>query len=75
MRAALARLLVSEKRYADARKQFEVLLKQQPDNTGTLYAVGFLAIQLGDRPAAEKYLSHYVAVFDRSAMKSPARSC
>jgi tetratricopeptide (TPR) repeat protein len=73
VRSALARLLVSEKRYAEARKQFDVLLKQQPDNTGTLYAAGFLAIQLGDRAAAEKYLSHYVAVFDRSAGEEPGK--
>jgi tetratricopeptide (TPR) repeat protein len=73
VRSALARLLVSEKRYAEARKQFEVLLKQQPDNTTTLYAVGFLAIQLGDRAAAEKYLSRYVAVFDRSAGEEPGK--
>jgi tetratricopeptide (TPR) repeat protein len=73
VRAALARLLVAQKRYAEARKQFEVLLKRQPDNTSTLYAVGFLAIQLGDAPAAEKYLSHYVDVFDRSAGEEPGK--
>ncbi|HEY0063317.1 MAG TPA: hypothetical protein VGC21_14455, partial [Telluria sp.] len=73
VRAAHARLLVSQKQYAEARRQFAVLLKQQPDNTATLYAIGLLAVELGDTAAAETYFTRYVEVFDRSAGEEPGK--
>src|SRR5688572_12808758 len=38
-----ARALVLDKRYPDARKQFETLLSMNPGNTEVIYAVGLLA--------------------------------
>ena len=51
-----ARLLVTSKRYAEARKQFEALLEQFPQNGDVTMAVALLAIQAGDYDAAETQL-------------------
>jgi tetratricopeptide (TPR) repeat protein len=53
VRMSYARLLVGEKRYADAKKQFEMLLAENPENTDVIYAVGLLAFQLKDYSTAE----------------------
>ncbi len=53
VRMSYARLLVGEKRYVDAKKQFEMLLAENPDNTDVIYAVGLLALQLKDYSTAE----------------------
>jgi tetratricopeptide (TPR) repeat protein len=47
-RLALARLLISEKKYDAARKQFDRLLKDNPDNPEVIYPVAMLALQQGD---------------------------
>lgn len=52
-RLALARLLVAERKYAEARTQFEQLLAAFPDNADVRYAVGLLAMQLKDYATAE----------------------
>ncbi|WP_370660014.1 tetratricopeptide repeat protein [Massilia horti] len=62
VRAARARVLVNQKQFEAARKEFLVLLADQPNNAGTLYALGLLSLQMNDSPAAEKYLSHFVDV-------------
>jgi len=49
-----ARVLVLDKRYPEARKQFEALLAANPGNTDVMYAVGLLAFQLRDFPVAEE---------------------
>ncbi len=54
VRAARARVLVNQKQYEQARKEFLALLKGQPDNLGTLYALGIMSMQLGE--PAEGYL-------------------
>ena len=51
-----ARLLVAEKRHAEARKQFELLLEQFPKNGDVTMAVALLAIQAADYDAAEAQL-------------------
>jgi tetratricopeptide (TPR) repeat protein len=53
VRLAYARLLVSEKRYADARAQFEQLMADNPRNSEITVAVAMLAMQLKDYDAAE----------------------
>lgn len=60
VRAAYARLLVEQKRYDKARAQFEAILKEQPDNPATLYALGIISVQAGDPQAAEQYLRRHV---------------
>ena len=52
-RLSYARLLVTNKRYAQARGEFEKLLAANPGNTDVIYAVGLLAYQLKDYGIAE----------------------
>lgn len=64
-RLALARALVSEKRFSDARAQFQAVLDQQPDNADTMYATGLLSLQIKDYATADKLFrklidDHYV---------------
>jgi len=66
VRAAHARILVNQKKYELARKEFQALLKEQPDNLGTLYALGIMSMQLDDQAAAEKYLGQFVEVLEKN---------
>ncbi len=59
-RLAYARLLVGERRYDDARKEFETLLAANPDNTDVIYAVAVLSMQVGDNAEAGKQLKRLV---------------
>ena len=59
VRAAHARLLVNRKQFDLARKQYMVLLKAQPDNLGTVYALGILSLQLSDQAAGEAYFTRF----------------
>ncbi|TFW28428.1 tetratricopeptide repeat protein [Massilia arenosa] len=65
VRAAYARVLVNARQYEQARHEFELLLEGQPDNLGTLYALGIMSLQVNDRGAAEKHLSHFMEVLDK----------
>lgn len=65
VRLAQARVLVADKQYAAARKEFEVLLVQQPDHLGTLYGLGLVAVQLNDRAAAERHFARYVTLVEQ----------
>jgi tetratricopeptide (TPR) repeat protein len=60
-RLALARLLISEKKYNEARVQFDRLIKNNPDNPEVIYPVAMLALQQGDtttgRAQLEKLLN------------------
>ena len=49
-----ARALVLDKRFPEARKQFEAVLAASPGNTDVVYAVGLLAFQLKDYAMAEE---------------------
>ena len=51
-----ARLLVANKRYPEARKQFEVLVEQFPQNGDVTMAVALLAMQASDYDSAETQL-------------------
>lgn len=62
VRAARARVLVNQRQFDKARHEFEVLLRDQPDNAATLYALGILSTQMQDNPAAEKYFTRFVDV-------------
>jgi len=61
VRLNLARALVAEKRYDDARQHFDRLLADEPDNTELLYPVAVLALQQGDAAAAEPLLRKLLA--------------
>jgi tetratricopeptide (TPR) repeat protein len=47
-RLTLARLLISEKRYDEARHHYEKLIRDNPDNPEIIYPVAMLALQHGD---------------------------
>jgi tetratricopeptide (TPR) repeat protein len=66
VRAAYARVLVNRKDYPAARREFELLVKSQPDNVAHLYALGILATQMNDAPGAENYFTRFVDVLGRN---------
>ncbi len=60
VRIAYAKILIDDKQYDEARKQFEILLKDQPKDLTFMYAMGILGAQMNDRATAEKYLTAYL---------------
>ena len=76
VRSAYARLLVEQKQYDQAREQFLILLQDQPDNPGTLYALGIMALQGQDTKSAEAYFKHYVQVLENQpdAERDPSKA-
>jgi len=61
-RFSYARLLASEGRKQDARDQFELALKQEPESPAILFSLGQLAYQTDQKELAIDYLSRYVAL-------------
>jgi tetratricopeptide (TPR) repeat protein len=57
-----ARALVLDKRYPEARKQFETLLAANPGNPEVVYAVGLLAHQLKDYDTAEQNMKRLLGM-------------
>ena len=57
-RLTLARLLITEKRYSEARQQFDRLIKDNPDSPEVIYPVAMLALQQGDTTTGRKQLEH-----------------
>lgn len=62
VRLNYARLLVNEKKYAEARKQFELLLSAFPQNADVTMAVALLAIQSNDLDTAENQLKRALEI-------------
>jgi Flp pilus assembly protein TadD len=62
-----ARALVLDKRFPEARKQFEAVLAASPGNTEVIYAVGLLAFQLKDYPVAEENMKRLLGMGYRDA--------
>ena len=61
-RLGYARVLVRDKRYAEARKQFEAVASANPTNPEVIYAVGLLAYQLKDYAAAEDFMKRVLGM-------------
>jgi tetratricopeptide (TPR) repeat protein len=61
-RTALVRVLISAKRYKEAREQFEWLLKNDPDNPDVIYPVAMLALQEKDLETARSLLERLVGL-------------
>ena len=59
-RLLLARLLVSEKFYGEARREFLALLADAEDNAEMLNAVALLSLQLKDHAEAEKQFKRLI---------------
>lgn len=62
VRLNYARLLVNEKKYAEARKQFDLLLNAFPQNADVTMAVALLAIQSNDLDTAESQLKRALEI-------------
>ena len=67
VRAAHARLLAGARQFGPAREELRTLLKGQPDNPGTLYALGIVSLQMNDSAGAEGYLRRFVDVAGRQS--------
>ena len=55
LRMGYARLLLEAERQGEARKQFELVLAQKPDNAEARYAMGLLALEQQQLDAAEPH--------------------
>lgn len=66
VRIAYAKILIDDKQYDAAQKQFAILLKEDPNDLTILYAMGILGAQMDDRAAAEKYLSAYLQTLENN---------
>ena len=58
----LARALVGERRYADAKQHFNRLLEVYPNSPDVVYAIAILALQQDDKALAETHLKHFVTL-------------
>jgi len=56
IRLQYARTLVDQKQYKSARKQFQVMADEDPDNPEFAYAIALISLQLNDLKSAEKQL-------------------
>lgn len=61
LRTAYARSLISTKKFADARNEFNTLLAVAPDDRDLLYTIAMLSAELGDTAAAEPILKKLLA--------------
>ena len=61
-RMQMARMLVSAKRYDEARQQFEQLLKTSPDSPDVVFSVAILALQQHDLAIAEAQFKHFLTL-------------
>jgi tetratricopeptide (TPR) repeat protein len=62
VRLGLARMLVLDKRYAEARAEFESILKRFPKDIDAIYAVGLLAFQAKEYAVAEENLKNLLTL-------------
>jgi tetratricopeptide (TPR) repeat protein len=58
----LARVLIGERQYGEARRHFDVLLKEFPDSPEVVYPAAMLALQQNDRDFAETQLKHLLTL-------------
>lgn len=61
VRITLARLLIGEKRYAEARAQFNRLLEERPNDPDALYPAAMLALQFNDKNQGRQLLERMLA--------------
>ncbi|MDB5776997.1 MAG: tetratricopeptide repeat protein, partial [Herbaspirillum sp.] len=61
VRLAYARMLIEQKQYDQAQREFKILLKDQPQDLTVLYALGLLSTQNSKNlKEAETYLTTYI---------------
>lgn len=71
VRVSLARLLVGQKKYEQAKQEFEKLLSSDSQDLMALYSLGLLSVQQNDYRAAEKYLQSYLVAAAAQEKEKP----
>ncbi|CAN5856553.1 tetratricopeptide repeat protein [soil metagenome] len=66
VRLAYASILIDSKQLDKASHEFEQLLHDKPDDVGSMYALGALAMDGGHFKLAEKYFLSYMAALEAS---------
>ena len=66
----LARLMVSEKRFDEARRQFESVLKNKPNDPEIMFGIALIALQQKDLKTADANFRHFLTI--PAADKNPA---
>jgi tetratricopeptide (TPR) repeat protein len=61
-RLSYARVLVAERKYTEARAEFQTLSRDFPDNVDVIFAVGVLSLQLQDYALAEANFKRLLAL-------------
>lgn len=64
VRLAYASMLIDLKQLDKARHEFELLLHDKPDDAGTLYTLGALALESAQYKLAEKYFLSYLSALE-----------
>ena len=62
LQLVLARVLIGERQYAEARRHFDLLLKDFPDNPEVVYPAAIMALQQNERAFAEAQLKHLLTL-------------
>jgi len=60
VRLAYSRMLFEQNRLADAKREFQTLLQQYPQDQTALYAIGLLSAQANELDDADRYLASYI---------------
>lgn len=64
LRMAYARVLVADRQYPAARREFETMLKAHPDDADLLYSLALLSMQGNLRNEARGYFKRYLALIE-----------
>jgi tetratricopeptide (TPR) repeat protein len=64
LRLLFARVLAGERRYADAKRQFDRLLQDAPNDPEIVYSVAMLSLQIDDKAFAEAQFERLAALDD-----------
>lgn len=64
VRLAYASMLIEVKQFDKAAHEFEQLLRDKPDDAGSMYALGALAMDSAQYKLAEKYFLSYLATLE-----------
>lgn len=71
LRLLLARTFISARRYTDAKREFDRLLADSPDNPEIVYSVALLALQFDDLSLAETQFKHFLSL-ENAPDRNPA---
>ncbi|MGH6624679.1 MAG: tetratricopeptide repeat protein, partial [Burkholderiaceae bacterium] len=73
-RLAYARLLIADRKFDQARAQFELLQKADPDNADLVYTLALLSMQGNLRTEARSYLQRYLVLIADDDDRAPEQA-